>query len=346
VKLWISAFAVFGFAAISSGPLAATAVAAPPTITSEAVSNLTPTDATLEAEINPQSTERGAWYQFQVATAPGEFRSEFTCPTEGFPAHTSLCLTVPSQPGALPLRWLPPGTEAEPVSLDLASKGMELQPGVTYYWRVIAAGSIQTIDTIEWEKPAVHGTTMSFETPMSGSAPTIESESVSGITEANATLEALIDSGGLPTSYEFHLWPRWNCEPAGCEPPISSVPLPGGELPASASAQPVSLDLNGAGVYLHPALYFYEYWVTATNSAGSAEGPVITFAPEEAGSGEAEWKPPGEWEQEPVPVPAQDGPASAGGPRSVRHARKGCGAHQKHHRAHRRGLRRACVAPA
>ena len=344
MKLWISAFAVFVLAAISSGATAATAPSGPPTIANESVSNLMPTDATLEAAINPQSTERGVWYQFQVATAPGEFPSEFTCPAEGFPAHSSLCLTVPSQAGALPLRWLPSGTEAEPVSLDLASHGMELQPGVTYYWRVIAAGSIQTIDTIEWEKPAVHGTTMSFTTPPSGAPPTIESESVSAITETNATLEAVIDSGGLPTSYEFILWQRWNCEPAGCEPPISSIPLPAGELPASASPQPVSIDLNSAGVYLHSAFNFYEYWVRATNAAGSAEGSVVTFAPEEASSGGTEWKPPGEWEQE--PAPAQDGPASAEGQPGARHARKGCGAHRKHHRAHRRGLRRACVAPA
>jgi len=345
VRLLASALAAFAVVAILGGAPAAAAGADPPTIANESVSNLTPTDAILEAEINPQSMERAAWYQFQVATSPAGFASEFTCPTEGFPAHSSLCLTVPSQPGALPLSWLSPGTEAEPVSLDLASAGRELQPGVTYYWRVIAAGTVQTVDTFEWEKPAVHGVTMSFKTPMSGSAPTIESESVSAVTETNATLEAVIDSGGLPTSYEFHLWPRWKCELAGCEPPISSVPLPGGELPASASAQPVSLDLNSAGVYLYLP-NFYEYWVTATNSAGSAEGPVITFASEEAGSGGVEWKPPGEGEQESVLTPAQDGPASAEGQHGARHARKGCRTGRKHHRVHRRGLHRACVAPA
>lgn len=346
MRLLASALAAFAVVAILGGAPAAAAAADPPTIANESVSNLTPTDAILEAEINPQSMERGAWYQFQLATSPAGFAPEFTCPTEGFPAHSSLCLTVPSQPGALPLRWLPPGTEAEPVSLDLASAGRDPQPGVTYYWRVIAAGAVQTVDTIEWEKPAVHGVTMSFEAPPPGFAPTIESESVSAITETNATLEAVIDSGGLPTSYEFHLWPRWKCEPAGCEPPISSVPLPGGELPASASAQPISLDLNSTGVYLHPALYFYEYWVTATNSAGSAEGAAMTFAPEGASSGGVEWKPPGEGEQESVLTHAQDGPASAEGQHGARHARKGCGTGRKHHRVHRRGLHRACVAPA
>ncbi|HEY7892001.1 MAG TPA: IPT/TIG domain-containing protein, partial [Solirubrobacteraceae bacterium] len=37
-----------------------------PSIEGEAVSHVTPTDATLQAKINPESLERGAYYQFQL----------------------------------------------------------------------------------------------------------------------------------------------------------------------------------------------------------------------------------------------------------------------------------------
>lgn len=348
MKLWLSVVAVFALAAISSGASAAAAFGAQPTIVNESVSNLTPTDATLEAEINPQSTERGVWYQFQVAAAPGEFAPEFTCPTEGFPAHSSLCLGIPSQAGALPISWLPSGTEAEQVSIDLASEGMELQPGVTYYWRVIAAGAVQTIDTIDWEKPAVHGAGMSFETPPPGFAPTIESESVSAVTETEATLEAVIDSGGLPTEYEFRLWERWKCELGGCEPPIHLIPLPGGELPGSASPQSVSLDLNSAGVYLHSPLNFYEYWVTATNSAGSIEGPIQTFAPLEEEPGATEPPLPGGSSDAPQDqgtglIPPPPAGTSGQGPPKATLCRRASHRHRaRHERHHRAGIRKGC----
>ena len=79
---------------------ASASVASAPSIESESTSNITSTDATLEAQINPQSEERGAYYQFQLAKNPADFASEFTCPTEGFPAGSSLCLGITSQQGA------------------------------------------------------------------------------------------------------------------------------------------------------------------------------------------------------------------------------------------------------
>ncbi|HET7510196.1 MAG TPA: hypothetical protein VFJ65_08120 [Solirubrobacterales bacterium] len=372
MKLWISAFAVLALAAFSNGATAAAAASAPPTIANESASNLMPTDATLEAEINPQSAERGVWYQFQVATAPDEFPPEFTCPTEGFPAHSSLCLTVPSQPGALPLRWLPSGTEAEPVSLDLASHGMELQAGVAYYWRVIAAGSIQTIDTIEWEKPAVHGAGKSFETPASAAAPTIEGESVSEVTPTNAILEAQIDPGGLETGYKFHL--EYGCGispeevcPFYCLPEweacslITSIPLPEGHLPPSSEAESVGLALNESGVSLQPNTK-YRYWVEATNGAGAAEGSkkIFTTPTEEPEGTEKEVEgpteepeatepplqgdPPGALQgEETGPIPPSPTESSSQPPPKATHCRRAPRRHRaKHHRHHRIGIDKAC----
>jgi hypothetical protein len=221
---------------------------------------------------------------------------------------------------------------------------MELQPGVTYYWRVIAAGAVLTIDTIAWEKPAVHGVTMSFKTPASGFAPTIESESVSSVTETDATLEAVIDPGGLPTEYEFLLAEHLNCEPAGCEAPYRVDSLPGGELPATASGQPVSLDLNSAGVHLYFPLKFYEYWVAATNSAGSVEGPARMLAPPEEEPEATEPPLPGGssgalQHEESVLVPPLGAEAPPRSPLCRRASRKH---HATHHRHHRAGIHKAC----
>jgi hypothetical protein len=109
-------------------------------------------------------------------------------------------------------------------------------------------------------------------------APAIESESVSAISEHDATLEAVINPNGLPTSYQMRL-------ESGCLPPmecawITTYPLPSGELPASSEPQRVSLDLNSAGVTLHPGTR-YRFSLEATNSAGTATGeaPIFTTPP-------------------------------------------------------------------
>lgn len=155
----------------------ALAVPLPPSIESESVSNVTQTDATLEAQINPNSAERGAIYQFQVVADPSEYLPEFACPTEGFPAGTSLCLTLAAQEGALPIGWTAAATEDQSVGLDLADAGMTLQPGTTYHYRVITAGSVQAEDTIEWEEPIVEGPDRELTTLPPAEEPAAEGES-------------------------------------------------------------------------------------------------------------------------------------------------------------------------
>lgn len=138
--------------------------AGPPSVDSESVSNVTPVDATLEAQINPESEERGALFQFQVVRSTSDYRAKFTCPTEGFPAGTSLCALLMSQEGALPLGHVSPGEEDQPVSLNLSEAGMELQPSTNYHFRVIAARSVWTVDTIAWVEPIVYGVDRTFVT--------------------------------------------------------------------------------------------------------------------------------------------------------------------------------------
>jgi PASTA domain len=166
------------------------AAAGPPLIYSESVSNLTATDATFEAEIEP-SAGHNAYYQFQLAKNPSEFASEFTCPTEN---HSSLCLGITPQENALPIGSVCGECEIEPAvaPLDLANAGITLEPGTTYHYRVIAATAVPTEDTIEWEEPTIVGTSHLFTTP------TIASESLSmTFTEARANVGVQLSDAAL-----------------------------------------------------------------------------------------------------------------------------------------------------
>lgn len=144
----------------------------PPSIEGDSVSDITPTDATLQAKIDPESLERGAYYQFQMVVSPSEYLPVFACPSEGFPADSSFCGgSLASQPGALPIGRVGPGALGETVSLDLSaprpwwSGTTTLKPGTTYHYRVIAARSVPTEDTIQWEEPVLYGADQTFTTP-------------------------------------------------------------------------------------------------------------------------------------------------------------------------------------
>jgi hypothetical protein len=144
---------------------------------------------------------------------------------------------------------------------------------------VSANGSAVAAWITEGPKPTVEADTLSSP---AAKAPAIDSESVSHVTSTDATLEAQINTEGLETSYEFHLATP-PC-PSGCEHLQFGFPLPSGKLLGSSVTQSVSLDLNSAGVTLTPGQR-YEYWVTATNAAGTASAlsEEKTFAASEDG---------------------------------------------------------------
>lgn len=105
---------------------------------------------------------------------------------------------------------------------------------------------------------------------LASSAPVIESESVSNLTEHGATLEAQISAEGLETTYELWLDYR-DCQntPPGeyeCES-ISEERVGYGQLAAGDQARRVSADVS----HLEPG-YSYGYRLLATNSAGKTEG--------------------------------------------------------------------------
>jgi hypothetical protein len=248
-----------------------------PVIESESVSHATPTDATLEASVNPKEARAGDYYQFQLVRSSGEFASEILCPAK-LPPATDGCIGTQSA-SALPIGLIPgntaqPGVD-HPISLDLASAGVTLKPGTTYHYRVLVARRVQTEDTTQWEPPTVYGADQTFTTP-SGPAPSIEAESLSRLTPTDATLEAQINTEGLSTLYQFQLT-YTRCRE--CLSPTYNIPLPSGLLLGSFLDQSVSLDLNSAGVTLKQG--FYEYSLSATSTGGATTVRGGSFEPPE-----------------------------------------------------------------
>ncbi len=248
-------------------PAAALADGPKPAIESESASNVTTTDAKLEAQIDPGSGEDGfsleTTYEFFLETPwCGTLRPFGACEASG---------GVLVYKGVIPAGATSPQLE----SVDLASVGHLLSPDTTYGYRVVATN----------EAGEAFGGEKTFTTPPPppppGKAPVIESVSVSHLTPTDATLETKIDGEGLPTIYQFKLWSSpCSKHGDGCEF-VVNVPLPCcGLLLGSFVGQSVSLDLNSAGVTLRGGEYGFS--VKATSEGGNTVASGGTFeAPEE-----------------------------------------------------------------
>jgi hypothetical protein len=119
----------------------ASADAPPPVLESQSVSNLTPTNATLEARINTMGQEYA--YEFKLGLSPCFF-SEAGC--EELP------------PGTLPASFV-----GQSVSLDLNSTGVALAPGQTYIYTVVLRTAFG-----EWQGPWQQFVTPTDDTPEVG----------------------------------------------------------------------------------------------------------------------------------------------------------------------------------
>lgn len=213
----------------------------PPAIEGETASNITSTDATLEAKINPEGLPTTYEFYLEAPSCQNDKRVE-ACEAGG---------GVPIAKGSVPA-----GSAGQTVSVDVAATGHILTPDTIEGYRVVASNSAGTR----------YGGEKTFVT-LPGPPPVIDSVSLSHLTPTDATLEAKIDTEGLSTSYEFQLWSSpCSHKGAGCEL-IINVPLPTGLLLGSFVPQSVSLDLGSAGVTLGGGEYGFS--VVATNKAGS-----------------------------------------------------------------------------
>jgi len=107
-----------------------TAAGAQPTIVSESVSNITPTDATLEAQINSEGLE--TTYQFRLESGCLWPRACEPNPVYPMPSGTLLGSFV-----------------NQSISLDLNSAGVTLAPGVEYAYSVTATNAAGSVTSHE-----------------------------------------------------------------------------------------------------------------------------------------------------------------------------------------------------
>jgi hypothetical protein len=228
----------------SPGHLFTTAPASAPSVEGESVSNITPTDATLEAKINPEGLE--TTYEVWVGALP--------CVVEEGPEaceEDKVAGTIPA------------GFSAQQVSVDIAKASHQLKPDSAYLYSFRATNMDGT----------TYGANKEFKTA-AASPPVIDSVSVSHLTPTDGTLEGQINSEGLSTMYEFRMT-YTRCRE--CMSPTYNIPLPSGLLLGSFQDQSVSVDLNSVGVTLKPG--FYEYSLSATSTGGSTEAPGGSFEP-------------------------------------------------------------------
>ena len=122
--------------------LPATALAGPaPTIESESASNITTTDATLEARIDPGSGEDG----FALETTYEVFLEAPSCFSYGFGACEA------SGGVQIAKGTLPAGSSPQLVSVDIANVWHQLAPGTLYGYRVVASNQAGTVFGVEPE---------------------------------------------------------------------------------------------------------------------------------------------------------------------------------------------------
>jgi hypothetical protein len=153
------------------------ASASSPVVEGESISEVSSSDATLEAVVNPGTLEAGAYYQFQIVASPNEYWPEVTCPEQDPEAPEVQCLgpygtvdgpppaaDIQRRPGDLPTIRLGGGSEGVRVALRLSSIGRTLQPDTTYHYRVLAVEAASSVDSIVWEPPPTYGPDQTFTT--------------------------------------------------------------------------------------------------------------------------------------------------------------------------------------
>lgn len=250
-------------------PGAALAAGAP-VIESLSAGEISSTDATLNATIDPNGLSTN--YRFSLISPACQREWPVIGP----------CLAISVWP--LPSGSIAAGAGAQSVSLDLNQAGVLLRPGTWYEYGVTATNADGEAQPQE--------TRYAFET-LVGEQPVIENESVTDVTATNATLNATIDTRGLYTAYEFEIdtssgyeYAQMACplplpEYAQCMAivagprPSVNEPLPE-HIPAGSGVRSVSIDLAGVGTTLQPGTTYHYRAIAANTSNGQ-----IVYGPDQ-----------------------------------------------------------------
>jgi len=194
--------------------------AAKPTATTTAASSVTATGATLNATINPKGSP--TTFHFDYGTSPGNY-------TESTSDQSA-------------------GSGNSPVNVSRSISGLD--PGTTYYYRVVATNSAGT----------TNGNELSFGTL---APPNVTTGAATSIGLTTATLNATINPRGSTTNYHF----EYSTTAGG---PYTSTPTrsAGSGSSGVAKSEPVS--------GLSPSTTYF-FRVVATNTAGTTTGAELSF---------------------------------------------------------------------
>jgi hypothetical protein len=205
---------------------------AAPVIPSETAPTVNSLDATLEAKINPEN--QATKYHFEYSTSE-----------EAVEEGKGTSFGEGSFPGV--------GEEQAAGPADI---GGGLTPGTTYFYRAVASNGTGATD----------GEVKQFTTEAL-KIPSVDGESVTGVTQTTAVLHALVNPEYQETTFQFKLG---FTTAYGVVAPAAPAALGGagffGDLEAGVS-------LNGEAITL-AANTEYHYEAVATNATGSTEGLI------------------------------------------------------------------------
>jgi hypothetical protein len=204
-----------------------TTAAAPPSVDSEGVSAVGSTGATLEALVNANSQATTYSFEYSATEVGGKL--------------TGSIITLA---GAEPLAALSGDQTAS------VGTGAVLQPGTTYFYRVVAANGTP---------PASDGAVQSFTT-----VPTPNTDAPIAITATTVTFNGHLTLDSVDTQYFFN----YN---AGSECTGGSSTLPA-DAGTGAANVPQATDVTG----LLPRVQYTVCFVT-TNAFGSEQGSAVSF---------------------------------------------------------------------
>jgi hypothetical protein len=141
-------------AVVMASLIGVSSAAAAPSVDSEWASSVTEHDATLNAQINPNGA--AASYFFEIDTIRSD---NFTHPNCPFGPCASITVGPPLPSGLIepPLEEIPPAA-GQSVSVDMVRIGATLEPGTTYFYRVVAHEAFSD------SSPTVYGVEQSFTT--------------------------------------------------------------------------------------------------------------------------------------------------------------------------------------
>ena len=202
-----------------------TATPLAPSVDSESSSNIAATTATLNAQVNPDYADTHYYFEYVDAA---DYNPAATDP---YSAGTQI-------PAA-------PGTDIGSVFGDqtVTANLTNLQPGVTYHYRVVAANTIGTTDGTDQ--------TLTTYPVVTGPAQDIQGTTV--------TLTGVVNPQGADATYYFEYGPDTNY---GTQIPITPADAGSGNSPVAVSIQLTNLDPNTT----------YHYQLLASVGGGSLAG--------------------------------------------------------------------------